>query len=175
MKDRVTETFDAAYRGYTANQDLAQILSDHVYEIFSIKRPTSRQALVSQKRKNIYLSLPQIERSGKMSDYIATNYDNLLQDETSHVMPNIHSLDDNEEEADMSAHWNEDDNGTIVHESDWMFIGYRENKNGTLAKYVVQQENFLLVVDEYGPKSLRMDTMKIISGKEWLKQKTGGV
>ena len=51
LKDRVTETFDAAYRGYTANQDLAQILSDHVYEIFSIKRPTSRQALVSQKRK----------------------------------------------------------------------------------------------------------------------------
>jgi len=106
-----------------------------------------------------------------MSDYIATNYDRLMQDETSHVMPNIHSLDDNEEEVDLSAHWNEDDNGTIVHESDWMFIGYRENKNGTLSKYVVQQENFLLVVDEYGPKSLRMDTMKIISGKEWLKQR----
>lgn len=106
-----------------------------------------------------------------MSDYIATNYDRLLQDETSHVMPNIRSLDDNEEEVDLSAHWNEDDNGTIVNESDWMFIGYRENKNGTLAKYVVQQENFLLVVDEYGPKSLRMDTMKIISGKEWLKQR----
>lgn len=38
LKDRVTETFDAAYRGYKANQDLAQILSDHVYEIFSIKK-----------------------------------------------------------------------------------------------------------------------------------------
>ena len=39
-----------------------------------------------------------------MSDYIATNYDNLMQDETSHVMTNIHSLDDNEEEVDLSAH-----------------------------------------------------------------------
>ena len=105
-----------------------------------------------------------------MSDYIATNYDNLMQDESSHVFLNIHS-EEPQEEVDPSAHWNEDDNGTIVHESDWMFIGYRENKNGTLAKYVVQQENFLLVVDEYGPKSLRMDTMKIISGKEWLKQR----
>lgn len=105
-----------------------------------------------------------------MSDYIATNYDKLMQDESSHVFPNIHS-EESQEEVDPSAHWNEDDNGTIVHESDWMFIGYRENKNGTLAKYVVQQENFLLVVDEYGPKSLRMDTMKIISGKEWLKQR----
>jgi len=38
LKDRVTETFDVAYRGYKANQDIAQILSDHVYEIFSIKK-----------------------------------------------------------------------------------------------------------------------------------------
>lgn len=41
-----------------------------------------------------------------MSDYIATNYDRLLQDETSHVMPNIHSSDDLEDEVDPSAHWN---------------------------------------------------------------------
>ena len=106
-----------------------------------------------------------------MSDYIATNYDNLMQDETSHVMPNIHSLDDNEEEVDLSAHWNEDDNGTIVHESDWMFIGYRENKNGTMAKYVLQQDNFLKMVDEYGPESLMISTLRLVGGKEWLKQR----
>lgn len=38
LKDKVTKTFDAAYRGYLANQDIAQILSDHVYNIFSIKK-----------------------------------------------------------------------------------------------------------------------------------------
>lgn len=108
-----------------------------------------------------------------MSDYIATDYDNLLQDESSHVMPNIHSLDDNEEEVDLSAHWNEDDNGTIVHESDWVFIGYRENSNGTMAKFVVQEENFLKLIDEYGPESLMMNALKIVSGAEWLGQRQG--
>lgn len=108
-----------------------------------------------------------------MSDYIATNYDRLLQDETSHVMPNIHSSDDLEDEVDPSAHWNEDDNGTIVHESDWMFIGYRENSNGTMAKFVVQEENFLKLIDEYGPESLMTSTLKIISGAEWLGQRQG--
>lgn len=38
LKDKVTKTFDTAYRGYVANQDIAQILSDHVYNIFSIKK-----------------------------------------------------------------------------------------------------------------------------------------
>ena len=108
-----------------------------------------------------------------MSDYIATNYDRILQDESSHVMRNIHSLDDNEEEVDLSAHWNEDDNGTIVHESDWMFIGYRENSNGTMAKFVVQEENFLKLIDEYGPESLMMNALKIVSGAEWLGQRQG--
>ena len=108
-----------------------------------------------------------------MSDYIATDYDRILQDESSHVMRNIHSLDDNEEEVDLSAHWNEDDNGTIVHESDWMFIGYRENSNGTMAKFVVQEENFLKLIDEYGPESLMMNALKIVSGAEWLGQRQG--
>lgn len=106
-----------------------------------------------------------------MPDYIATNYDRLMQDETSHVMPNIHSLDDNEEEVDLSAHWNEDDNGTIVHESDWMFIGYRENSNGTMAKYVLQQDNFLKMVDEFGPESLMISTLRLVSGEGWLNQR----
>lgn len=104
-----------------------------------------------------------------MPDYIATNYDRLMQDETSHVMPNIHSPGDTEEDVDPSAHWNEDDNGTIVHESDWMFIGYRENRNGTMAKYVLQQDNFLKMVDEYGPESLMISTLRLVGGKEWLK------
>lgn len=108
-----------------------------------------------------------------MSDYIATDYDNLMQDETSRIFPNIHSLDDNEEEVDPSAHWNEDDNGTIVHESDWMFIGYRENSNGTMSKYVLQQDNFLKMVDEYGPESLMISTLQLVSGEEWLKQRQG--
>lgn len=108
-----------------------------------------------------------------MSDYIATNYDNPMQDESSHVMPNIHSPGDTEEDVDPSAHWNEDDNETIVHESDLVFIGYRENSNGTMAKFVVQEENFLKLIDEYGPESLMMDSLKIVSGAEWLGQRQG--
>lgn len=108
-----------------------------------------------------------------MSDFIGTTYDRLLQDETSHVMPNIHSSNDLEDDVDPSAHWNEDDNETIVHESDWMFIGYRENSNGTMAKYVLQQDNFLKMVDEYGPESLMTSTLRLVSGEEWLKQRQG--
>lgn len=38
-----------------------------------------------------------------MPDYIATNYDRLMQDTSSHVFPNIHS-DEAQEEVDPSAH-----------------------------------------------------------------------
>lgn len=105
-----------------------------------------------------------------MSDYIATNYDSLLQDETSRVMPNIHSTVDTEEEVDPSAHWNEDDNETPVHSADWLFIGYR--KNGlTRTKFVLQQENFLSMVEEFGPSSLLMNELRIVSGADWLDQR----
>lgn len=105
-----------------------------------------------------------------MSDYIATNYDRLLQDETSHVMPNIHS-EGIQDEIDPSAHWNEDDNETIVHESDWLFIGYRETQSGSSTKFVLHQDNFLDMVDEYGANSLLMCTLRIVSGDDWLRQK----
>jgi hypothetical protein len=105
-----------------------------------------------------------------MSDYIATNYDKILQDENSHVMPNVHSTDV-EEIVDETAHWNEDDNETIVYESDWLFIGYRKNKNGTLAKFVLHQDNFLDMLEEFGADSLVMENLRIVSGSDWLKQR----
>lgn len=104
-----------------------------------------------------------------MSDYIATDYDNLMQDESSHVFPNIHS-DESQEEVDQSAYWNEDDNGTIIHESDWLFIGYREDGTSR-KKFVLHQDNFLDMVEEYSPASLVMCTLRIVSGADWLKQR----
>jgi hypothetical protein len=104
-----------------------------------------------------------------MSDYIATDYDNLMQDECSHVFPNIHS-EESQEEVDPSAHWNEDDNETPVHSADWLFIGYR--KTGlTRTKFVLQQENFLSMIEEFGPSSLLMNELKIVSGEDWLDQR----
>lgn len=104
-----------------------------------------------------------------MSDYIATDYDSLMQDESSHVFPNIHS-EESQEEVDPSAHWNEDDNETPVHSADWLFIGYR--KNGlTRTKFVLQQENFLSMVEEFGPSSLLMNELRIVSGADWLNQR----
>ena len=95
-----------------------------------------------------------------------------MQDETSHVFPNIHS-DEVQEAIDPSAHWNEDDNGTIVYESDWVFIGYRINKHGRRNKFVLHQENFLAMLDEFGPDSIIMPELRIVSGKDWLKQRQG--
>ncbi|MBO6419160.1 hypothetical protein ACLZX5_14405 [Enterococcus faecium] len=105
-----------------------------------------------------------------MMDYIATNYDTLMQDETSHVFPNILS-DDIQEVEDPSAHWNEDDNGTTVYESDWLFIGYRMNKCGTRNKFVLHHENFLEMIDDFGADSIIMPELRIVSGKDWLKQR----
>ncbi|WP_438845101.1 hypothetical protein [Enterococcus sp. AZ091] len=103
-------------------------------------------------------------------DYIATNYDTILQDETSHVFPNVNSTDV-QEGIDPSAHWNEDDNGTIIYESDWLFIGYRMNKRGIRNKFVLYHENFLDMIDEFGSDSVIMPELRIVSGKDWLKQR----
>lgn len=103
-------------------------------------------------------------------DYIATNYDTILQDETSHVLPNIYS-DDVQEDMDPSAHWNEDDNSTTIYESDWLFIGYRINKRGTRDKFVLHHENFLDMIDEFGADSVIIPELRIVSGKDWLKQR----
>ncbi|MCO5478555.1 hypothetical protein NG891_17650, partial [Enterococcus gallinarum] len=102
--------------------------------------------------------------------YIATNYDTILQDETSHVFPNVNSTDV-QEGIDPSAHWNEDDNGTIIYESDWLFIGYRMNKRGIRNKFVLYHENFLDMIDEFGSDSVIMPELRIVSGKDWLKQR----
>lgn len=40
LKDRVTSVFDKAYSEYKVNQDIAQILSDHIYDMFSLKKET---------------------------------------------------------------------------------------------------------------------------------------
>nr|WP_308545377.1 hypothetical protein [uncultured Lachnoclostridium sp.] len=105
-----------------------------------------------------------------MMDYIATNYDTLMQDETSHVFPNVLS-EDAQEVEDPSAHWNEDDNGTTVYESDFLFIGYRVNKHNTRTKFVLQHENFLDMIDEFGADSVIMSELKIVNGKDWLNQR----
>lgn len=105
-----------------------------------------------------------------MIDYIATDYDTLMQDETNHVFPNVLS-DDAQEVEDPSAHWNEDDNGTTVYESDFLFIGYRMNKQNTRTKFVLHHENFLDMVDEFGEDSVIMSELKIVNGKDWLNQR----
>lgn len=38
LKNRVIETFDSAYQEHAVSQDIAQIMSDHVYEIFNIEK-----------------------------------------------------------------------------------------------------------------------------------------
>lgn len=40
LKDRVTSVFDKAYSEYKVDQDIAQILSDHIYDMFSLKKET---------------------------------------------------------------------------------------------------------------------------------------
>lgn len=103
-------------------------------------------------------------------DYIATNYDTLMQDEISHVFPNVYS-DEYQEVEDQSAYWNEDDDGTIIYESDFLFIGYRINKHNIRTKFVLHYENFLNMIDEFGAESVIMSELKIVSGKDWLKKR----
>lgn len=86
------------------------------------------------------------------------------------MFPNVNSTDV-QEGIDPSAHWNEDDNGTIIYESDWLFIGYRMNKRGTRNKFVLYHENFLDMIDEFGSDSVIMPELRIVSGKDWLKQR----
>lgn len=38
LREKVIATFDKAFSEYSASQDIAEILSNHVYEIFSIKK-----------------------------------------------------------------------------------------------------------------------------------------
>lgn len=40
LKERVTSVFDKAYSEYKVEQDIAQILSDHIYDMFSLKKET---------------------------------------------------------------------------------------------------------------------------------------
>lgn len=38
LEIKVKETFDEAYKKYEASQDIAQIMADYVYELFSVKK-----------------------------------------------------------------------------------------------------------------------------------------
>lgn len=40
LKERVTSVFDKVYSEYKVEQDIAQILSDHIYDMFSLKKET---------------------------------------------------------------------------------------------------------------------------------------
>ena len=42
LRKRVIETFDSAFSEYEARQDIAQILSDHIYDIFSIEKKPNK-------------------------------------------------------------------------------------------------------------------------------------
>lgn len=61
-----------------------------------------------------------------------------------------------------------DDKGTIVYDEDWLFIGYRQNGEH-MTKFVLQQDGFLDMLDEFGPDCVMMSTLELVSGKEWRK------
>lgn len=65
-----------------------------------------------------------------MSDYITTNYDNLLQDESSHVFPNTHQFkgfDEYKEERIMTSY-----KPRAVNANDELFIVFVKPNQGTV-------------------------------------------
>ncbi len=83
------------------------------------------------------------------------------------------------DEVDETENWNKDDNGTIVHDSDWIFIAYFKKfsvESGKFSaevteKYVLEQNGFLDLLQDKGADRLVKEKLEIISGKEWLKNK----
>ncbi|MFD1901735.1 hypothetical protein [Enterococcus termitis] len=80
------------------------------------------------------------------------------------------------DEVDETENWNKDDKGTIVSESDWVFVAYFKKfavESGKLSavvteEFVVEQNGFLDLLEEKGADRLLKEKLEIISGKEWL-------
>ena len=69
-----------------------------------------------------------------------------------------------------------DDNGTEIDKNDWIFVAYFiENTfegdhvySESYRKYVLEQNNFLELLDKKGIEKLDTSKLEIISGKDWL-------
>lgn len=95
-----------------------------------------------------------------MSDYIATNYDNLMQDETSHVMPNIHQFkgfDEYKEERIMTSY-----KPRAVNADDELFIVFVKLNPNTI----------IFSLDEVYEKQNNILSMLKTSANSYLTKKT---
>jgi len=100
------------------------------------------------------------------------DYDRAIEDEENHVFTNIHnSVEDLPD--DPSASYNLDDWETIVHEEDYIFVALFSKSDGNTRKFVLQQDNFLEALDNYGSQNLIVQELKIINGDEWLEYQRG--
>lgn len=96
------------------------------------------------------------------------DYDRAMADEENHVFTNIHNENLEDLPDDPSANYNLDDWETIVHDEDYIFIALFLKSDGNTRKFVLQQDNFLEALDNYGPQNLVIQELEIINGNEWL-------
>lgn len=101
------------------------------------------------------------------------DYDRAMADEESHVFTNIHNSSTEDFLNDPSANYNLDDWETIVHDEDYIFVALFLKSDGNTRKFVLQQDNFLEALDNYGPQNLIVQELKIINGDEWLEYQRG--
>lgn len=98
-----------------------------------------------------------------MTDYGLPNldYDAALSDVNNHQFINVHCEQKYEPEHVT------DDANNIIHDWDWVIIGYAETIGGDRPKYVIRSDHFTDIIEEYGADNLLTETMEIMDGKKF--------
>lgn len=108
-------------------------------------------------------------------DFIGTNYDKILQDEDNFSMTNAHArrMSEYDEVEDETFDYDLDDWDTQVDETDYIFSCHFKRSDGSEIKLVLQHENFLKALDNYGPQNLVTSKLQIVPGEDWLNYQKG--